>query len=261
MRDDELLRRYLLGDLPEGETEGMEQRLLREDSLSELAEAIESEVLEDYARGSLSPAQQDHVKRFLASSPSGRLRLAIVRGLGTLSHGTGTIAAMPDNVRPFPRPDLSRPWQRFAAIAAMLVLAVVSFMLATIPPPIQPQTAGVPVVLQLALSALRDDQQKVQELSLPAGRSAELRIPLRDRDQGHASYQVVLEDGTGEEAHRWENLQARPVGGHPALVLLIKSGQLPEGRYTARIRGVDPGRVAADLAFQEFHVHRPNLVK
>lgn len=140
MRDDELLRQYLLGDLSEGETEAVERRLLQEDDLSELAEAVESEILEAYAGGELSPERRARVDRFLASSSSGRLRLAVLGGLATLA----AEPALPSNVLPFPRPDLSRPLHRFAAIAAILAIAVASFLLIPIRPDLPDRAAAVP---------------------------------------------------------------------------------------------------------------------
>ncbi len=146
MRDDELLRLYLLGDLSEEETEAVERRLLQEDDLSELAEAVESEILEAYAKGELSPERRARVDRFLASSSSGRLRLAVLKGLATLAPMASITAepTVPSKVLPFPRPDLSRPLHRFAAIAAMLAIAVASFLLIPIRPDLPDQTATVP---------------------------------------------------------------------------------------------------------------------
>jgi hypothetical protein len=130
MSDDELVRRYLLGDLPGDEKEALEQRLLREDDLFELAEAMEAEVLEDYARGGLTSEQQEQVSRYLAASPEGRLRLAVIRGLAALP--ASRTAPTEGKLLPFPRlaADLERPQVRAAAIAAMLVIAFGALWLA-----------------------------------------------------------------------------------------------------------------------------------
>lgn len=301
MSDNDLLRRYLLGELPEGEERSMEERLLRDDELSELAEATESEILEDYARGSLSPAQRRRVETFLASSPSGRLRLAVVQGLSKL-------AAQPDNVLPFRRPDLSRPAHRFAAIAAMLAIAAASLMLiplrrdlpeqaaaiasppqaqapeipgrtptaqqpgpgviaqnpaATTPtpaplaPPAPPAPSLAPAVIQLALSTLRTvEGQEPPVLTFPTDRSAELQVLLGKTHAGYASYEVVVEDSTGEVAFRWEDLLPKTIDGRQALVLPIQAGEIRDGRYTARVLG-SSGTTNEDVAFQEFQVRQP----
>ena len=53
--DDELLRSYLLGTLPEREADHLEGRLLAEDELFELSEAIEADLLAACDRGELAP--------------------------------------------------------------------------------------------------------------------------------------------------------------------------------------------------------------
>jgi hypothetical protein len=136
MNDDELLRQYLLGNLPGDEMAALERRLLAEDDLFELAEALEAEVLEDYAHGVLTPAQRACVARFLAASTEGRLRLAVIRGLAEIADrpAAGTSPAPPaGKLLAFPRPrvDLERPRVRAAAIAAMLVISVGAVWLAT----------------------------------------------------------------------------------------------------------------------------------
>lgn len=83
--DDELLRSYLLGELPEPEADRLEQRLLVEDELFDLLEALEAELLAAGSRGELAPAERERVFRRLASSPEGRERLALARSLNALA--------------------------------------------------------------------------------------------------------------------------------------------------------------------------------
>ena len=132
MSDDELIRRYLLGELPGGEREELEKRLLSEDDLFELAEAVEADVLEDYGRGELSAGQREQVARYLAASPEGRLRLAVLRGLSATA-ATAATKAPAGRLLAFPTiaPELERPQVRAAALAAMLMMAVGAFLLAS----------------------------------------------------------------------------------------------------------------------------------
>src|SRR5215211_3520558 len=84
MKDDEILRRYLLGGLEEEQADDLERRLLEDGELFELAEAVEGDLLAAAARGDLPPAERGHVLRRLAASPEGRTRLALARGLTSL---------------------------------------------------------------------------------------------------------------------------------------------------------------------------------
>lgn len=116
--DDELLRSYLLGELPEPEADRLEQSLLDEDELFDLLEALEAELLASASRGELAPAERERVLRRLASSPEGRERMALARSLNTLADR----AAAP--VVPFRRREPGpKPLLQWAALAAAGLLA------------------------------------------------------------------------------------------------------------------------------------------
>src|SRR5436309_5437025 len=205
--DDELLRGYLLGELPEEQAEGLERRLLAEDDLFELSEAVEADLLAACARGELSAEERERVLRRLASSPSGRERLALARALNALA---GSPAA---TVLPFARPAAapSRSMFRWAALAAgILVAAGLSWValesrhggesapwiarerpapahpVAPRPPEVQAQaTAPAPTpppepvksVFQLALTSLRGSEAAETRRVRP-GSDVELRISV-----------------------------------------------------------------------------------
>ena len=118
--DDELLRSYLLGALQEPEAEDLEARLLADDDLFDLMEALEAELLAAASRGELAPAERERVLRRLASSPEGRERLALARSLNTMADEN-----VP-NVVPFrPRTAGPKPAFQWAALAAAGLFAAV----------------------------------------------------------------------------------------------------------------------------------------
>jgi hypothetical protein len=127
MYDEDLLRRHLLGELSAEAMEGVERRLLQEDDFFELAEAIEGELLADYARGELAPEERESIRRRLASSRSGRARLDLAQGLARIAD-EGAMPPIP--IRPslleFRRwtPSVRRTAFSAAALAASLLVAV-----------------------------------------------------------------------------------------------------------------------------------------
>src|SRR3954452_5335625 len=187
--DDELLRSYLLGELTAEEEDAVEGRLLREDELFELSEAIEADLLAEFARGSLTPAERERVGQRLASSPQGRERLRLARSLNVLAAREKAAAVLPfvRRATPFQRPAL-----RWAALAAGLLAAAGLAWLALegshpayrmsqkhpapliaetpraheVPPkppapaapPVAPAPAPVKAVFQLALTSLRGSE-------------------------------------------------------------------------------------------------------
>lgn len=121
--DDEQLRSYLLGDLPEVEEDLLEQRLLTEEESFDLLEALEAELLAAVSRGELPPAESEKILRRLASSPQGRERLALARSLNTLADSRVQRPPAPVVV-PFTRRLVQSkpPWAALAA--AVLVTAI-----------------------------------------------------------------------------------------------------------------------------------------
>lgn len=281
MSDDELVRRYLLGALPGDETEALEQRLLREDDLFELAEAMEAEVLEDYARGELTSEQKERVERYLDASPEGRLRLAVVRGLAAVA--PGKVLQFPP-----PAPSLERPTVRIEAIAALLVIALGTALLAGIYVPPIPTTPGklgralpsptpifaerlptpmpTPVatpapspvifVATIVLSSLRGDDD-IQSFDIPDRPGlVELKLTLSAGDEGYPSYRVVLlNDDMGREVKTSEGLHTEGDNGH--LTLRMDADQLTKGRYSLEVQGITSEGSTEDLAFPVFEVHEP----
>ena len=130
MKEAELLRHYLLGQLADEEVDILEQRLLADGELFELAEAIEGDLLAACARGELSPDEREAVLQRLAATPQGRERLALARSLTTLA-GRRDAREPRGVLLPFPRRlSLDRPEIRAAALAASLSVVVAGLWLA-----------------------------------------------------------------------------------------------------------------------------------
>jgi hypothetical protein len=137
----ELLRRFLLGQLTENETEDVEKRLLEDDLLFELCKMIETELLDACARGELAPAERDRVLRRLASSPQGRARLALALDLASLAAGKLSPEPLPPPL-PFRRRVstlTTRPAVRWA-IAAGLAAIIIGGIGNLVEPPVVPDT-------------------------------------------------------------------------------------------------------------------------
>jgi hypothetical protein len=117
LQDDELLRSYLLGRLPEEDADTLERRLLAEDDLFELADDVELDLLAEIDQGAFSPEEREEVLRRLAASPRGLERLTLARSLKAL-------ATESKKVKPFFRraPIFQPPAIRWMALAASLVI-------------------------------------------------------------------------------------------------------------------------------------------
>jgi len=117
--DDERLRRYLLGELPEAEEDEVESLLLEGDELYERCEALEGDLLDAYEAGHLTPAQGKRIDAWLDSSSDIRFRLEMIRRLRE--------TRPKENVETFRRrtPPSRLAWISLAA--ALLLLAAALF--------------------------------------------------------------------------------------------------------------------------------------
>jgi hypothetical protein len=274
--DDELLRSYLLGALPEEEEDRLEQRLLAEDELFELSEAVEADLLAACDRGELAPAERERVEQRLASSPRGRERLALAHALNTLA-GSSERAAAP--VVPFPRRAATpvRPAFRWAALAAALVAAAglswfvmerphggeaPPWVAQEHPAPASPRAAeaprGAPVpaetkpepvkaVFQLALMSLRGTEA-AQKLRVRTGTDiVELQIGVEGMED-LKSFHLTLRNRQAETI--WEKGGLEPVNldGVRALVVDLPAERLPAGTYEIQARGLTHGGEPEELS-------------
>ncbi|HSS52395.1 MAG TPA: hypothetical protein VLX28_25920 [Thermoanaerobaculia bacterium] len=117
LQDDELLRSYLLGKLPDEDADRLERRLLADDDLFDLAEAVELDLLAAVDRGAFSSAEREQILHKLAASPRGRERLAFARSLNALATESRKVKSF---VRPAPA--FTPPAIRWIALAASLVI-------------------------------------------------------------------------------------------------------------------------------------------
>jgi hypothetical protein len=117
--DEAGLRRYLLGLLPEGEAEALEEAYLASPEVLERLLAIEHDLLDDHAAGRLGPEERQALESRYLASPVLRERVVAARALhlaapsATRSPGRRSVTA-------------KTRWAGPVALAAGLVLALLS---------------------------------------------------------------------------------------------------------------------------------------
>lgn len=141
--DQNRLRHFLLGALPEAEREAIEDRLLDDADLFTALTEAEDDLIEEFARGELTPEERAQLERGLLSLPAMRRRAELLR---TLQVSVRT-SDQPPILEPKPSFFASRFW-RFAAVAgALIVLAGAAWWLirarVSAPRRQDPVTAGV----------------------------------------------------------------------------------------------------------------------
>src|SRR5437588_10968059 len=82
-REEELMVRYLLGDLPEDAQVQIEQHFLSDDNFFELLSAAEDELRYDYALGHLSARERELFEKRFVQSPQDRAGVDFASALMT----------------------------------------------------------------------------------------------------------------------------------------------------------------------------------
>jgi hypothetical protein len=84
--EENLIRSYLLGELPEKEQDDFEKRLLADPKFFEMSLIIEGELLDDYVMGSLSKSDRISLESGLLMSAQQQRRVQLIRLLCLKSH-------------------------------------------------------------------------------------------------------------------------------------------------------------------------------
>lgn len=79
--EEEAIRSYLLGELDIHDTQTLEERLIKEDEFAERVMLLEDELIEDYARGALTPDECERFKSHFLCSPRRKRKLMFVSGI------------------------------------------------------------------------------------------------------------------------------------------------------------------------------------
>jgi hypothetical protein len=276
--DETLIRRYLLGDLPESEANSLEQQYFTDDEAFERVWAVENDLVDDYVAGRLAAGDRGRFERRYLASPRHRERLATARAL----RGAGVASSRRRAI-----PVLG--W----AVAAVVLLAVVAGWLSrsrpsdtrraagrpaetatmapgvgpvapTLPPPESPSAsrARPSVTLTFALSPiLVRGSSPSPELRISPG-TEEILLQLEGDGSevpGGPPRQLTVTVRTVEGKPIWKG-EARVASAavHPNRLATVRlpAARLPPGDYILALSAADASRREADLRKYYFRVVR-----
>ncbi|HEV3469799.1 MAG TPA: hypothetical protein VG148_10795 [Pyrinomonadaceae bacterium] len=237
MRDENIVA-YLLEELPAEEMERFEDECFAQEDWPAQLEQAEEDLIDDYLRGALTPAQRRHFKQNYLTTDA---RLERVRHAAALLHHVA-------EGEPVPAADVARPragqtwaarlrafWSAQRAAAALAAAAVVVGGVWWLSRP-----SGRPPSAELALTLSHGDRAEgaqAARVKLPRDAAAlRISLALPERAARAASYRVELETEGGEK---------RPleVAGRDArsVAVVIPAAQLRRGQYALKLFAVEPG--------------------
>ena len=252
--NDELIVRYLLGDLPEGKQSEIEDRAFQDEQYLQDILAAESDLIDEYVRGELpDSARRQFESRFLASAER-RRKVEFARALATV---TPEFAVMEKSIRPASAPSpvnwpstlavfLRRlnPAAKFSLAAAALLIVICGLWLVAESLRLRSQLAELRREQQ---SREREQQALRQQIADEQARREDLSAQLqREREQRERSQEMASELQRELEASATHPAQpaiaslslwpgiSRSDGARPKLAL-------PQGARRVRIQiGVEP---------------------
>ena len=213
--NEQLITDYLLGDLPEAETERLDELSVTDDEFAEFLQAVENDLVDAYVRGELSENKRAQFESHYLASPKRREKMAFAQTF--LKHSDKlSIAQQKETVITGFVPSRAFQW---GAIAAALVMFVLGgyFMLANIQ--LQRQLAQ----MKAEHTALKQrEQQLQQDLARRASSDSEKETELsRVRDKLEALERQLVDHESSPVKVLAFNLspQHRGISSIPKLVI------------------------------------------
>jgi hypothetical protein len=189
--DDELLRKYLLGVLPEAERERLHELSVTDDELSGRLDAVENDLVDGYVRGELSQEDREQFKGFYLSSPKRREKVRLAEGFLALEGRTARAADKKaaaqraltgGSTRQMPGgPRFRLQWGLAAASLALLVmggyLLFQNLQLRKLLNESRPQPAADPAIARLEQQLAQERSAKDQALKeLEQARDSQVKL-------------------------------------------------------------------------------------
>jgi hypothetical protein len=277
------MRRYLLGDLPEAEAASVEQAYFADDQKFEQMWEIESNLVEGYVRGRLPSNVREKFEGHYLASPVHRQRVAVARNLiemAARSSAVATLSAQKVTLqsRLFEMLRFSPAKWRLAATAAVLLLAAGSLRLIIDRVHWRNEMAQ----LRAESEVLRSREQALaDQIAAAQGKSDELLAELeRLRAERNGVEQQPAQPATEQIAPRGPaprqtvfSALLSPVhirgGGNPHLLtiplktdvvrLRMKTDREDTRRYQVSVRGTEGGQVWRQRAIKP-HLDGANAV-
>jgi hypothetical protein len=287
--NENLIRQYLLGEVPEAEQTHFEERFFLNPAYREQVLIVENELIDDYLKGALTEQEQKRFKEHFLSSPQQlrKLRIAqsikkyvaVTAGAAPQSLDEESSAHKNGQTRSFSWLNWRNPFVLMPAASLLVVLMILGVgklievrqlsdqreqeqhrhstdeqELAQMNDPAKPQNkAAFTVVLS---SIVVRDAQVSGLLSQPAeGTVVEFHLLLVG--EKYPSYQVQLQKIGELEPYAIKNLHAESKTAGQAVVLRVPAHLLTRGDYQIQLLGVTTSGETEPVRQYEFQVMGP----
>lgn len=254
--EQQTIREYLLGQLPSEQEAQFEERLLTDDDVFEELEIVEDELVDEYLRNELSPADRSGFESYFLASPEHQEKLRFARalrkyvsakraeGAPIAQQQPGELSASEPSQKSPTRFFPFRPVFAYAMAAAAIALVVLGawFMMR--------QSTDEPrnmLAVELSPGLTRDGGIKSVRLASEHD-GLQLRLGLPTDQAG--PFQAVLQDAARETLLTQVNLNTQLVDGQPVVILVLPRSRLSQGEYRITLTKSSTQNTVATYSFR-----------
>lgn len=231
---DETLRALLLGQLPEAQAQALADRVLSDEGFGLRLQALETDLIDDLARGQLNDSERVAAQRMLAATAGDRQRIRFARALAgqaarmsATASGRGGQSAHAASLRPRHR----HRRMRHALFGAMVAAACAILIIAGLRQDTGDPTPTIPIAAHQATIALFAGQQRgtgIAAIDLP-GDAASVLLQLEiDSLDALPPFSVRIEHA-GQSIFEAHDLAARTLGPYRVVEVVVAADAL-QGR-------------------------------
>ena len=264
----ETIRDYLLGQLPESESERLDELSITDDECAERVRAVEHDLIDAFARGELEGAVLEQFRSRYLTSQRRRDAIRFAEALQSLDKHAGRGSSSEAGRTPTTPVRETRRWRERLALAAAVMLATASVWLlvdnrmlrervtnaelqrerqlreAAPPPAVDtapPPTGREPSPLTVATLVLAPQLRSARQLptvSLAVG-AGDLAVQLDLEPVDYPTYEAALVASNSDRiVWRSDRLIARTVGDRKRIDLGLPPSVLSPQEYLIRVSGV-----------------------
>jgi hypothetical protein len=265
--DSSHLARYLLGGLSEEEKTALEEQYVADPRLFDEIARVESDLMDDYVRGRLSPDTRERFERVVLADPRRRERLkfaeallASVNGREQSRRGAAASVAKADSSRTWlgwlaaPKPALGFAFATLLIASGVWMVFEVRRMQrdalqrpatrvdqppqTRVPEPARPATD---VVVALAVgSGTRAPLSAPTPVVIPAGTS-DVRLQLTLQENEYSAYRISVRQAGGAEIASRDRLTAVADGSAFVITVAIPASAFQSADYVLTLQGAATG--------------------
>jgi anti-sigma factor RsiW len=265
--DYETIKGYLLGQIPAADEPELEARLLTDREFYEEVSIVEDELIDRYLRGDLSASEKEGFESHFVSSAERKRKVRFARAFRKYISVTEVSAdeesvPVPSEipayvsstgssvVRVFP---FGRSALTYAMAASILiVIGVISLFFAGY---MQRQYGGgrVLAVELIPAPATRGGNEVKQITLTPDVGSVRLQLDLPEND--YQSYEATLRDSSTRSVLKVRDLKPQNVNSFAAVTLDINADLLSPGDYRIQLSGTTADGGSESVATYSFTIH------